>query len=235
MRIGSLFSGIGGLELGLERAGLGPVVWQAEIGALQRAILRRRFPGAVLYRDVREVKHGRAERVDLICGGFPCQDLSTANVVNRSGLDGERSGLWSEFRRVVSELGPRWVIAENTGRNWTAWVPDVRRDLWGLGYASVPLRVSTLDVGAPHDRDRVFVVAHANRDGEPLRTVHAEVARILSDAGRLERTWRDPFCGPVRMDDGISGGMERTGAVGNAVSPVVAEALGLGIAYAEAA
>lgn len=233
MTIGSLFSGIGGLELGLERAGLGPVLWQAEIEPFQRSILRRHWPEARLFRDVREVKHGRAQRVDLVCGGFPCQDLSTANVVRRSGLDGNRSGLWAEFRRVLGELRPGWVVVENTGRNWDAWVPSVRGDLWALGYSSVPIRVSPAEFGAPHHRDRVFLVAHADRESQPLRALHAQMARIRPDAGRIGNPWRDPFRGAVRVADGVPGGMERARANGNAVSPVVAEAIGRAIVAAK--
>src|SRR5512146_2306862 len=112
LTIGSLFSGIGGLELGLERAGLGPVVWQVEKDAYCRAVLAKHWPDATRYEDVKDVGRGNLHNVDLICGGFPCQDVSCAG--KRAGISGERSGLWTEFARITGELRPRYVIVENT-------------------------------------------------------------------------------------------------------------------------
>lgn len=118
MRIGSLFSGIGGLELGLElgleRAGLGPVIWQAEREGFRRSILERHWPGVTRYTDVKEVDHGCATP-DLICGGFPCQDVSDASRGRGGGLTGERSGLWAEFARIVQTLRPTWVNSTPEG------------------------------------------------------------------------------------------------------------------------
>lgn len=112
MTIGSLFAGIGGLELGLERAGLGPVVWQVEIDPYCRSVLARHWPNAVRYPDVQRVGSANLSPVDIICGGFPCQDVSGAG--KGAGLAvGTRSGLWYEYRRIVAELAPRVVVAEN--------------------------------------------------------------------------------------------------------------------------
>lgn len=158
--IGSLFAGIGGLELGLERATGGRVVWQVEQEPFCREILAKHWPDAD--RSVTDVREAGPTLpwVDVICGGFPCQDLSVAG--KGAGLEGARSGLWREFARIVSEIRPRAVVIENTGHAWRRWVPFVRADLWAVGYASVPFRVRAVDVGAPHQRSRVFVVAHAN-------------------------------------------------------------------------
>lgn len=161
LAIGSLFSGIGGLELGLEACGLGPVLWQAEIDPFCRAVLAKHWPDARRYEDVRAIDE-TTERPDVICGGFPCQDLSLAG--KRAGLGAERSGLWWEFRRIVRVLQPRFVVVENVFSAWRNWLPIVRRGLWKVGYASVPVRVSAADVGADHERARCFVVAaYANR------------------------------------------------------------------------
>lgn len=161
LTIGSLFSGIGGLELGLEACGLGPVLWQAEIDPFCRAVLAKHWPDARRYEDVREID-ATTERPDVICGGFPCQDLSLAG--KQGGLSADRSGLWWEFRRIVRVLRPRFVVVENVHGAWRKWLPVVRRGLWKVGYASLPIRVRASDVGAPHERARVFVVAHADRD-----------------------------------------------------------------------
>jgi DNA (cytosine-5)-methyltransferase 1 len=164
VRIGSLFSGIGGLELGLERAGLGHVVWQVENNAFCRAVLARHWPEVERFEDVSTPRV--YPPADLICGGFPCQDVSSAG--RGAGLrEGTRSGLWFEFRRIVSDLRPRWVLVENVTSGKRRWLPTVRRDLHVLGYDSVAIALSAADVGAPHLRRRVFVVAHPY--GEQLR------------------------------------------------------------------
>src|SRR5688572_31531977 len=111
LRVGSLFSAIGGLELGLELAGVGEPVWQVEQSAFCRAVLARHWPGVERYTDVRAVGAHNLALVDLICGGFPCQDVSSAGA--RRGLAGSRSGLWFEYARIVRELGPEWIIVEN--------------------------------------------------------------------------------------------------------------------------
>jgi len=110
-RIGSLFSGIGGLELGLERAELGTVAWHCEADPHCRAVLAARWPDVPCFPDVRELRGVLVEPVEILSGGFPCQDLSLAGL--GKGLDGERSGLWSQMKRLVEELRPQRVVAEN--------------------------------------------------------------------------------------------------------------------------
>lgn len=159
MTIGSLFSGIGGLELGLEWAGFGPVVWQVEQSEFCRGVLARHWPGAD--RSVTDVRAARSlSAVDLICGGFPCQDVSSAGA--GAGLDGRRSGLWYEFRRVVGELRPGAVVVENVASGKSRWLCEVRSDLHALGYRTRALLLHAADVGAPHRRARIFVLALAN-------------------------------------------------------------------------
>lgn len=156
LSVGSLFLGIGGLELGLERAGM-RVAWQVEIDPFCRDILAQHWPDVPRLTDVRSPETSRLPTVDLVCGGFPCQDLSHAG--KRAGLDGARSGLWIEFRRIVGALRPRWVVIENVQHAWRSWVPFVRGDLWALGYASLPVSLRASDFGAPYHRARTFVLA----------------------------------------------------------------------------
>jgi DNA (cytosine-5)-methyltransferase 1 len=225
MRIGSLFSGIGGLELGLERAGLGPVVWQAESDPFCRQVLAKHWPEATRYEDVRDVNES-TPRVDIICGGFPCQDLSDAATTRRLGLAGARSGLWSEFRRVVDTLRPRWALVENVdGAAWLRWVPVVRGDLHGIGYASLPVAVSAAAVGAPFSGSRVFILAKAHGDREPAGALHAEMAKLYAPPGTRGH-WREPAPWHLGVDDGVPGGVDQRRALGNAVVPQVAEAVG---------
>ena len=226
MRFGSLFAGIGGFDLGLEAAGM-VCAWQVEQDPYCRVILEARWPDVPRYGDVRNVSHPPA--VDLIAGGFPCQDISNAHTNGaRRALDGERSGLWTEFLRIVDETRPRWVVVENVAAP-QRWVPDVRAGLAGHGYASVPLELSAGSFGAPHKRPRVFVVAHADGEGEPLGALHAQVAGLRPVSGR-SGPWRLPPPGGFRVADGVPRGMDRCRVLGNAVVPAVVEWLGRQIA-----
>lgn len=231
LTLGSLFAGIGGLERGLELAGLGPVLWQAECNEDALAVLEHHYPDARRYRDVREVTYESAARVDVLAGGFPCQGLSTANTT-RQRLDDPRSGLWREFARIVRELAPRWVVIENVGATWRDWVPVVRADLARDGYASVPLALSTADVGAPHHRDRVFVLAHADSHGQCLRAVDAAISEVRAHPGRAREAVRSACAAAVARDDGLPAGLARL--PGNAVAPYVAEVIGRALLTAEA-
>lgn len=176
MTIGSLFSGAcDGLSLGLEWAGLGPTIWQVEIDDDRRTNLARQWPDADRsVADVRAVTAGVLERPDIIVCSAPCQDLSSAG--KRAGLDGSRSGLWYEALRVIGDLRPDWVVVENVASGARNWVPHVRHGLAGLGYSSLPVPIAASDLGAPHERARVFVVAHADGGRELARAVDAEVA-----------------------------------------------------------
>ena len=157
MRIGSLFSGIGGLELGLQWAGLGPVVWQVESDEYRRSKLAQRWPGAVRYDDVRTVGAANLQSVHVVCGGFPCQDLSVAG--KGAGLDGERSGLWREFERIVRELRPPYVVVENVPALLDRGADRVLGGLAQIGYDAVWTTLRASDVGSPQERERLFIVA----------------------------------------------------------------------------
>ena len=160
LAIGSLFSGIGGLELGLQSSGIGRTVWQVEKSEFCRRVLERHWPGVERFEDVKECGEQNLPHVDLICGGFPCQDVSAAG--KGAGLAGERSGLWFEFARIVGELRPQWVVVENVASGASRWVDAVMAGLAKQDYQAVPFPLSAADVGAPHLRRRIFVVAHAN-------------------------------------------------------------------------
>jgi DNA (cytosine-5)-methyltransferase 1 len=159
MRYGSLFSGIGGFDLGLERTGM-ECAWQVEIDANCLKILERHWPNVRRYTDVQEVGKENLEPVDLICGGFPCQDLSVAG--RREGITGERSGLWFEFARVIDELEPRWVVIENVpgllsskrGQDFATII----RWLVERGYGVAWRILDAQYFGVPQRRRRVFVV-----------------------------------------------------------------------------
>ncbi|MEZ4335826.1 MAG: DNA cytosine methyltransferase [Sandaracinaceae bacterium] len=168
LTIGSLFSGIGGLERGLELAGLGPVKWQAESDPFARAVLARHWPAARRWEDVRDVDAG-AEQVDVVCGGFPCQDVSLAGT--GAGLAGARSGLWTELLRVARLVGCRYLVVENVAALLARGMGEVLGALAEGGFDAAWDCVPAAAVGAPHRRDRILLVAWRVPDalGDPVR------------------------------------------------------------------
>lgn len=161
LTIGSLFSGIGGLELGLECAGLGPVLWQVEIDPFCREVLEAHWPKARRFEDVQKVGKKQLENVDVICGGFPCQGASLAG--KGLGLADPRTGLWREYARIVREIRPRFVVVENVPGLLRRGLDVVVSDLANAGYEVEATRLAAADVGAPHKRERIFLVAYCKR------------------------------------------------------------------------
>jgi DNA (cytosine-5)-methyltransferase 1 len=195
LTFGSLFAGIGGMDLGLERAGM-VCRWQVEIDDYCRRVLAKHWPDVRKYGDIREVTGGELERVDLICGGFPCQDISNAG--KRAGIDGERSGLWSEYIRLVRVLRPRYVLVENVAALLGRGLGTVLGDLAASGYGAEWDCIPAAAVGAPHRRDRLFVVAYDESSGRgargPRRPANGrqgqpesqQSVQTLADAGGIE-------------------------------------------------
>lgn len=162
MRFGSLFTGIGGLDLALESFGH-DCAWQVEIDPYARGVLEYHWPTVHRHADVRTVGEAELSGVDIICGGFPCQDISNAGA--RVGIAGERSGLWSEFARIVRVLRPRYVFVENVAALLARGLGRVLGDLAESGYDAEWDCLRAADVGAPHLRDRIFILAYALRGG----------------------------------------------------------------------
>lgn len=156
MRALSLFSGIAGLDIAAHAAGIETVAF-CEIEPFACRILAKRFPGVPIINDVREVvADGSLGTIDVVHGGFPCQDLSVAG--KQKGLSGERSGLWYEMLRVVSELRPAYVLAENVRGAVNLALPAVVSGLEGEGYEVRASVVPASAFGAPHKRERLFVL-----------------------------------------------------------------------------
>lgn len=162
MKFGSLFAGIGGFDLGLERAGMS-CQWQVEIEEYPTKILEKHWPEVHRERDIKECSGSNLEDVDLICGGFPCQDISVAGA--GAGLAGERSGLWYEMHRIIGDIKPRWVIVENVAALLSRGMDVVLRDLSQIGYDCEWHVISASAIGAPHRRERVWIIANANNAG----------------------------------------------------------------------
>ncbi|MFY7952803.1 MAG: DNA cytosine methyltransferase [Armatimonadaceae bacterium] len=235
LTFGSLFAGIGGFDLGFERAGL-VCKWQVEINEFCRKVLAKHWPDVRRHDDVKTFPPEGSDldeyRVDVICGGFPCQGISYAG--KGEGLQDERSGLWSEYARIVRVLRPRYVVVENSPALRERGLGTVLRDLAGCGFDAEWSLLSACTLGATHMRWRLFIVAHtdgehgqarirrafAHQDGS-LQAGHGfEGARHRAKA-RME----DPSA-LYRDADGVPDRMERNHAVGNAVVPQVAEWIG---------
>jgi DNA (cytosine-5)-methyltransferase 1 len=149
--------------------------WFAEVDPYASAVLRKHWPEVPNHGDVRNIGRGTVCPVDVLCGGFPCQDISNAG--KRAGIDGERSGLWGEFARIIGELRPRFVIVENVAALLGRGIERVLGDLAALGFDAEWHCIPASAVGAPHRRDRVWIVAYADGREQGRR----EFAQRLED------------------------------------------------------
>ena len=221
---GSLFSGIGGIDLGLERAGM-TCKWQVEIDDYCTRVLEKHWPGVKRYRDVRDVGAHNLESIDLICGGFPCQPFSIAG--KRRGANDDRN-LWPEMRRIIAEIRPAWVLCENVPGFINLGLDDMLVDLEAIGYEGQPFVIPACAVGAPHRRYRLFVVAHANRERchefllakEPIREKQSRGDAIADNVADADREWQQQPGGIESQE------RERLGYGGKTVSNTNRESLG---------
>lgn len=166
MKVLDLFSGIGGFSLGLHRAGMETVAF-CEIEPYPQAVLRKNFPGVPIYDDVRTLTAERLradgiDRIDLVCGGFPCQPFSVAG--KQQGKDDHRH-LWPEMFRIIQEAKPTWVIGENVAGFVEMALCEVSADLEGAGYEVQPFIIPACAVNAPHRRDRIWIVGYSKHNG----------------------------------------------------------------------
>lgn len=242
LTVGSLFSGIGGIDLGLERAGM-VTRWFVEIDPHCRNVLARHWPGLPIYGDIAAVDWSGVEPVDVLAGGFPCQPVSTAG---RRAAQADARWLWPEFHRAIRALRPRYVFVENVAglldvNDGTAF-GDVVGDLATSGYDAEWDCLPASAFGAPHDRDRLWLIAYAS--SERPQAVHVESSVFLRQAAP---SW---IIGPAnsrsavggstdqerplwaveptvpRVDDGLPCQVDRVRALGNAVVPQVVEWIG---------
>lgn len=205
MTFGSLFAGIGGMDLGLERAGM-TCKWQVELDPFCQKVLAKHWPHVKRYGDIRTVG-SELEPVDLIAGGFPCQDVSCAGT--GAGIDGARSGLWSEMLRIIRLVRPRFVLVENVSALLTRGIERVLGQLAESGYDAEWQSLPAAAFGAPHIRDRVFIVAYADGQRKPqpegliqnVRRWACHGGQDVADAAVEYSQWR------LESDDGeaISG------------------------------
>lgn len=172
MTVGSLFSGIGGFDLGLERAGM-TIKWQVEIDDFCNKVLEKHWPDVKRYRDIKAIGGEELEPVDVICGGFPCQPFSAAG--KRRSKEDDRY-LWPEMLRIIRSVRPNWIIGENVAGIVSLALDDVLSDLENEGYTCQSFIIPACAVNAPHRRDRVWIIAHARQqpEGDESRRLSGE-------------------------------------------------------------
>ena len=243
-----LFSGIGGFSLGLERTGGFKTIAFCEIDPFCRQVLAKHWPGVPVYEDVKDITAdalaaaGLAPRV--ICGGFPCQDISLAG--EGAGLAGARSGLWREQSRIIREFMPDFALVENVAALLGRGIGVVLRDLAEIGYDAEWDCIPASAVGSPQQRDRVWVVAYPS-GGQTRRPVFCDCLREIktrrsyptsSARGRFGLRRADQWDSEpsvCRVADGVSPNVDRVSSLGNAVVPQIPELIGRAILSAEAA
>lgn len=227
MRVGSLFAGIGGFDLAARWMGW-ETAWFSEIDPYAIRVFTKNFPGVPNLGDITTITN--PPPVDMLVGGFPCQDISSAKQNGNEGLDGKRSGLWVDYCRLIGEVRPRWIVAENSPLLRRRGARRVLSDLNTLGYAAEWHLVPAVNAGAPHERDRFWLVAYPKGVGLEGGRYPGAVCDPASRqwAGQPPRSrgggngvW-PPAPGVRGVDDGIPHRVDRIRCLGNAIVPAVA-------------
>jgi DNA (cytosine-5)-methyltransferase 1 len=249
LTFGSLFAGIGGFDLGFERAGM-VCKWQVEKDEFCLKVLAKHWPNVRRYTNVKEVGKHNLKTVDVIVGGFPCQPFSSSG--SRRSTEDDRY-LWPEFYRIVCEIRPRWVMAENVTRLLS--IDDGRvfgeiiRQLAQVGYIVEWDCLPAIAFGSLHQRDRLFIIAHTEHSGfsgsgpcqQKRKRQEMERRKQSGGNGRIGvmaqaitplSTW-ETQPGIQRVANGVPGTLDRLKAIGNAVVPQIAQYLGDAIIRAD--
>lgn len=232
MTHGSLFSGIGGFELGAKRAGI-KTIWNCEINPFCRKILKKHFPETTQYTDITTLKN--PPYVDIISGGFPCQDISIANPKGE-GLNGKRSGLWKEMLRIICETRPNYVLIENSPQLLRKGFNTLLQNLSEAGYDAEWQCLQARNFNLPHKRERIFIIAYTKRFGFTCniiknfkynKSVHAKASGQTPLPMPIKRFNAESDYRSVRMYNGFSKELDtnRITALGNAVIPSIAQYL----------
>ena len=245
LKVLDTFAGIGGFSLGLERTGGFKTVAFCEIEPFCQKVLRKHWLEIPIYDDVRTLTAERlkADRiaVDVITGGFPCQDISVAG--RQAGIEGERSGLWSECVRLLSELCPHYAIYENvsgllSGGNGQ-WFGKVLADMASIGYDAEWHCIPASCFEALHRRERIWIIAYSSQNGWLHNSsIFSEISDKVTDTGppaqvmgvfNSQWLFTNGDLRDIRKDHGISNAMDRIGACGNAIVPQIPELIGRAI------
>jgi len=228
MDVGSLFSGIGGFDLGFARAGF-DIAWQVEIDEYCRKVLKKHWPDVPKYGDIKELTGKELAPVDVICGGFPCQDISVAG--KGVGIHGSRSSLWFEMLRIIRVVRPRIVVVENVSALLRRGMGTVLGDLAESGYDCEWDCIPAGSFGAHFIGTRVFIVATSapagglrwKRGWPPAVGTNQWGEHEFERLVRVEVEHGVPAGSFGRLSDGIPRRVDRLRALGNAIVPQVAE------------
>jgi DNA (cytosine-5)-methyltransferase 1 len=238
MNVLDLFSGIGGFSLGLERAGMKTVAF-CETDKRCQEVLRKHWANVPIFDDVSTLKgEDIGETVDVICGGFPCQDISVAG--KGAGLEGERSGLWWQFHRLIKEIKPKYAIIENVSALRNRGLDQVLRSLSEIGYDSEWHCITASSIGAPHRRDRVWIISYPKGErvqglwtsGQQESHTHEEETVFMRYRKRFRKAYWEAEPSVARVVDGFSRRVDRVKQLGNAVVPQIPELIGRAICQA---
>lgn len=243
LRVLDLFSGIGGFSLGLESTGGYETVAFCEMDPAAVRVLQKHWPEVPVFPNIEELKKEAIDGpIDVICGGFPCQDISVAGTRNgNAGLAGERSGLWYEYLRIIDEIRPRYGIIENVAALRTRGLDEVLRGLASIGYDAEWHCIPATHVGAAHQRDRIWIIANPKGLGmEGVWAERIEKSRPLVQSLLPHRSgdgqWqvepdlrRGPYGLSTRLDGRMNTWMDRIKQCGNAVVPQIPALIGYAI------
>jgi DNA (cytosine-5)-methyltransferase 1 len=234
LTVGSLFSGIGGFEIGLERTGYFKTIWQCENNDYSSEVLKKHWPDVPNFGDITKVNWDEIKRPDVLCGGFPCQDISL--IGNKVGLEGKRSGLWYEMQKAISVLRPRYAIVENVPGIFGWAFSEVLSGLAKIGYDIEWDVIQARWFGAGHIRGRLFIIANLQglpgfqKDKSPFTIgKKRQIWKNINnrDWGNISSIDWDVFKSYLLRDkDGIPHRLDRLGCLGNAVVPQVAQYVG---------
>lgn len=245
LTFGSLFAGIGGFDLGFERAGM-KCKWQVEIDEYARRVLEKHWPDVQRFGDIRSIRKGALGHVDVICGGFPCQDISSAG--KKTGITGEKSSLWFEMLRIIRLVRPKYVVVENSSALYERGLDTVLAGMAASGYDAEWQVLPASAFGASHERERTYVIAYADGLGRERILRHdsgmciaknqrnkprGTLGSVWDCISQLEKSLGEPSV--FGEDDGLPNRVDRLRCCGNAVVPQVAEFIGRRIVDAEGA
>ena len=243
MKVLDLFSGIGGFSLGLERCGMKTIAF-CEYDEKARLVLKKHWPEIPIYKDVRVLTGEQIRKeigtVDVICGGFPCQDISISNN-NPKGIEGERSGLWSEIKRLLGEVRPRFAVLENVAALYKRGLSTVLGDLAEIGFNAEWHCVRASHVGGFHRRERIWILAYPQGKRLPTPILQDRFFKegcfkkpkewkqflpITAGAYSISKRWENYQSVVCGDDDGVPEKAHRLKQLGNAVVPQVVEVIG---------
>ena len=228
---GSIFSGIGGFDLAAQWAGF-ENVYNCEIDAFARSVLAYRFPQSIQFTDVTKMEN--PPKVDILSGGFPCQDISHANTTLQSGIDGTRSGLFFHLARIIDQTRPAFVVMENVAALAKNGLDKVLQTIANIGYDAEWAVITAERYGAPHNRARLWIVAYPNsygRDGSQVVFGRLFTEKVPKTQGwEFSRTichtnGKKALPPSFGVYDGVPVGVDfhkRIAALGNAIVPQIA-------------